>query len=104
LARRLNELNQLQVIEAAEDVVRRRHLQLLGSRLAGLDHDLVRARRQLETARHGTDLALIIEAEEQVCGILRQTTLMQRQAGAHPDLQTGTQSIPCQTRSVDKDH
>ena len=83
LAQHMNDLSQLEVVEAAEDVVRRRHLQLLNSELAGLTDDLAVAQRHLSAARKGDDLAYIINTEEQVCGILRQTTIMQRQAGEH---------------------
>lgn len=83
LARHLNHLYQLQVIEAAEDVVRQRHLQLLASQLAGLTDELVCARERLDTARTGSDLRLIIEAEEHMCDILRETTLTQREASEH---------------------
>jgi hypothetical protein len=83
LAQHLHDLSQLEVVEAAEDVVRRRHLQLLASELAELGEDLAAARRLLDLARQGDDLASIINAEEQVCGILRHTTVLQRQTGEH---------------------
>ena len=81
LAQHLNDLSQLEVVEAAEHVVRRRQLQLLASELAGLGDELEQAQRILSIARKGNDLSYIIEAEEQVCGILRQTTIVQRQTG-----------------------
>lgn len=81
LARHLDDLYRLQVIEAAEEVVRRRHLQTLASQLAGLCDDLARTRQHLDTARNSSDLRQIVEAEERVCETLRQTTVMQRQTG-----------------------
>jgi len=83
LAQHLDALYRLQVVEAAEDTVRRWHLQLLSGELEDLQDELVQAQRQLATARNGSELSRIIEAEEQVCGILRQTTILQRHAGEH---------------------
>lgn len=83
LAHHLDDLHRLEVIEAAEDVVRRRLLQMLTSELAGLRDELADARQQLGTARRGGDLAVVIEAEERVGAILRETTILQRQTGKH---------------------
>ena len=83
LAQHLDALYRLQVVEAAEDMVRRCHLLLLSSQLEELQEELVQAQRHLATARNGNELSLIIEAEELVCEILRQTTILQRHAGEH---------------------
>jgi hypothetical protein len=83
LSEHLGDLNHLEVIEAAEGIVRRRLLELLRTELAGLRDDLAEARRHLSTARDGGDLGFVIEAEERVSVLLRQTTIMQRQTGEH---------------------
>jgi hypothetical protein len=83
LAQHLDQLYRLEVIEAAEDVVRRRLLQLLGSELAVLRDDLASARHYLGTVRGDGDMGFIIEAEQRVGILLRQTTVLQRQTGAH---------------------
>ena len=51
LSEHLEDLNQLEVIEAAEGIVRRRLLHLLRTELAGLRDDLADARRHLVIAR-----------------------------------------------------
>lgn len=81
LVQHLRELYRLEVVEAAEDTVRRRCMQLLSSELAGLCEELTQAREQLAAARDGDNLARTVVAEERVCDILRQTTITQRQTG-----------------------
>lgn len=83
LAQHLDDLYQLEVVEAAEEIVRHHLLRLLGSELAELRDELAHARNHLGTVRRGGDLGVIIDAEERVGVILRQTTILQRQTGAH---------------------
>jgi hypothetical protein len=83
LAQHLDTLHRLEVVEAAEDVVRDHQLQLLGAELAGLRDELTRAQQHLSSARAGRELSVIFEAEEHVCGVLRQTTVVQRQTREH---------------------
>ena len=83
LAQYLEYLFQLQAVESAEEVVRCRYLELLSSELAGLRDELVVAQQHLAVVRNGNELTLVIEAEETVYVILRQTAIMQRRAGKH---------------------
>ncbi|WP_162907839.1 hypothetical protein [Allorhizocola rhizosphaerae] len=83
IARQRYALSQLDVVEAAEHLVRSHHRQLLDDELAELHKELVRAQRTLDLARDGNDLNFIVVAEEDTCRVQRQVTLLQRQSREH---------------------
>jgi hypothetical protein len=80
LARQRYALWQLDVVEAAEHLVRSHHRRLLDDELADLRQQVVQAQRALTLAREGDDLNFIIAAEEHLCRIQRQATVVQRQS------------------------
>lgn len=80
LARQLDALWQLDVVESAEYLVRSHHQQVLADELAELSRDLLAAQRGLDMARAGELLTVIMAAEERVCGITRQAARMQRRS------------------------
>lgn len=78
--RELLALWQLQAVEAAEDLVRPHHLQLLGESLIGLRDELMCAQQHLATARHGSDPDYVAVVADHVCSLIRETTFLHRHA------------------------
>ncbi len=80
LAVRLLQLSELDVVEAAELLVRHELQRGTGAVLEELEQELALAQEHLATSCNNDDLSRIAEAEERLCAISRQLMVVERQA------------------------
>ena len=76
-------LRELAVVEAAEQMVRSHHRDLLSEELAAIGRELADAKRCLAATRSGGDPYRVALAHEQVCAIQRTANILQQLAQKH---------------------